>query len=373
MMTETLFPLSKARIQIPITGVPALNHFCVAGIYAFEPKIKILTQNAEIAPVQEDKNVLPAQATLIFIRYLSALVMFFAVMGARAQTGVTLAWDAVTNSSIVGYRLYQGTASRTYPTVRDLSNVTQTTLTNLASDGTNYFSVTAYDSNGAESDYSSEVQYVVQQRPPPATLVFAATSGTISGPFVVTNGVVYQTTQTGATNGGSAVYTFTLANAGDYIVVASVNAPNQGADSLYVNIDAEPADPNMIWDIPLTTGFMTRTATWRSIGSAPKIFTLQAGTHELVIRGREANVQFSSVTISPAYPTIQLNIMPGNLVLLTGMAQIGQNYEVQASQDLKTWSALQTIAPDNTGSLALIDPAASSYPSRYYRLRGVGP
>jgi hypothetical protein len=55
------------------------------------------------------------------------------------------------------------------------------------------------------------------------------------------------------------------------------------------------------------------------------------------------------------------------------MAQIGQNYEVQASTDLKTWVALQTVAPDNNGSFALLDPAAPSYPSRYYRLRGIGP
>jgi len=307
------------------------------------------------------------------ISSLSALVFLLVALCAQAQSGVTLTWDAVTNSSITGYHLYQGNASGAYSTVLDVGNVTQTTLTNLAIGGTNYFAVTAYNSDGVESDYSTEVQYVVNQRPPPATLVFAATSGAISAPFIVDNGVIYQTTQTGATDGGRAVYDFTIVNPGDYIVVASVNAPDQSADSLYVNIDAEPVDPTTIWDIPTTAGFASRTATWRSTGSTPKVFTLTAGTHQLIIRGREANVQLSSVTVSPAYPTIHLTIAAGNLALLSGMAQIGQNYEVQASTDLKTWVALQTVAPDNNGSFALLDPAAPSYPSRYYRLRGIGP
>jgi len=129
----------------------------------------------------------------------------------------------------------------------------------------------------------------------------------------------------------------------------------------------------MIWDIPLTAGFMDRTLSWRGDGGGQKIFNLQPDMHHLIIRGREANVQLSSVTISPAFPILQITFAPGNLVLLTGVAQISQNYEVQATQDFNTWTILQTIAPDNTGSFALIDPSASSYPSRSYRLRGIGP
>lgn len=325
------------------------------------------------AATTESANVPRTGNTLTFIRFLGIFVFIMTLISAHAQSGVTLTWDAVTNSSIAGYRLYQGPASRTYPSFTDVGNATQITLTNLDIGSTNYFAVTAYDVNGLESDFSSEVEYVVGQRPPPASLVFASCSGAISGPFVATNGMIYQTTQSGVTDGGRADYTFTIANAGPYLVFASVNAPDDSANSLYVNIDGEPTDPMMIWDIPLTTGFMDRTVSWRGEGGVSKIFNLQPGTHHLVVRGREANVQLSSVTISPAYPTVQITFMPGNLVFLSGMAQIGQNYEIQATQDLKTWTTLQTIAPDNTGTFALVDPDASAYPSRYYRLHGVGP
>ena len=94
------------------------------------------------------------------------------------------------------------------------------------------------------------------EAPPSGGLTFAATSGTISTPFVVSNGAIYPSRAlTGVTNGGRAAYSFTVTNAGVYVILGAVNAPDLSANSFYVNIDAEPQDPAMIWQIPLTTGF----------------------------------------------------------------------------------------------------------------------
>ena len=87
------------------------------------------------------------------------------------------------------------------------------------------------------------------------------------------------------------------------MVQTSVNAPGDAANSFYVNIDAEPQDPYMVWDIPVTTGVQTRLAAWRGSGTfdnnqfTPKVFNLAAGAHQLIIRGREAGVQLQSITI----------------------------------------------------------------------------
>jgi hypothetical protein len=135
-------------------------------------------------------------------------------------------------------------------------------------------------------------------------ITIPANSGTITSPFIITNGYVYQRIETGVANGGRAVYNFTTTNTlGHYFIQVLVNAPNDGANSIFLNIDAEPQDPYMIWDIPITSGFMQQTAAWRGNGTfdndefVPKVFILNPGAHQLIIRGREANTLFQTITI----------------------------------------------------------------------------
>jgi hypothetical protein len=98
--------------------------------------------------------------------------------------------------------------------------------------------------------------------------------------------------------GGRALYTFTLTTSGDYLLSAVVNCPDGGSNSLFVNIDAEPSSA-MTWNIPVTSGPENRLATW-SPSTNPKVWTLNAGTHQLIIRGREANTLLQHLTISTA-------------------------------------------------------------------------
>ena len=137
-----------------------------------------------------------------------------------------------------------------------------------------------------------------------AGYTFQTASASITTPFVMTNGYFYQPFQTVVpTNGGEAVFTFTITNAGSYIIQALVNAPGDGANSFFVNVDAEPVAPTMIWDIPITSGFEQRIVSWRGDGTdvsnqfVPKVFTLSAGVHQLIIRGRETNTQLQSLAI----------------------------------------------------------------------------
>lgn len=134
-------------------------------------------------------------------------------------------------------------------------------------------------------------------------LTFSADAGILSAPFVSSGGTVSQSVDTGVTDGGRAVYTFTITNAGDYQVQAIVNAPSAAENSLFVNIDAEPTDPQMIWHIPVTAGLQTAAVSWQGAGTydapqfVPKVFTLASGNHQLYIRGREANVKLQRIAI----------------------------------------------------------------------------
>ena len=127
-----------------------------------------------------------------------------------------------------------------------------------------------------------------------------------SGPFSTANGILSQLIETDLPESGRASYSFYIDNPGNYIVTTRVNAPSEGTNSFFVNIDAEPTDPTMIWDVlPITAAVETRTVGWRGNGtfSSPqfptKVFTLSKGWHTLIIRGREANTRLSVITIAP--------------------------------------------------------------------------
>ncbi len=138
-----------------------------------------------------------------------------------------------------------------------------------------------------------------------AVLTLPASAGVVSAPLVLTNGCISQPAQTELAVGGKAIFDFTLTNAGNYVIQAVVNAPNEDSNSFFVNVDAQPEDPEMIWDIDVTSGFEVRTVSWRGNGDSgsdefvPKRFNLSAGVHKLIIVGREPT-QLKSVSICPA-------------------------------------------------------------------------
>ena len=123
------------------------------------------------------------------------------------------------------------------------------------------------------------------------------------------------------TNGGRAAYAFNIVNAGDYLVSALVSAPSLSQNSFYVNIDAEPTDPLMSWDIPVSTGLTSRTVSWRGNGNgdpasaqySPKVFTLSAGTHQLIIRGQEAATILGAISIAATPPKLQIRRLAARL------------------------------------------------------------
>jgi hypothetical protein len=145
-------------------------------------------------------------------------------------------------------------------------------------------------------------------------LSFNPSAGLISSPFLTNlDGSISQSVETAdPTQGGKAVYPFSIVNASNYVVAADVNAPADNANSFFVNIDAEPTLA-MIWDIPVTSGWTNKQVTWRGAGIPPKVsWVLGAGTHQLIIRGREAGVSFGQIYIltsppTPSVPTVVTN------------------------------------------------------------------
>jgi hypothetical protein len=92
------------------------------------------------------------------------LLVVFSFIFLSAQNGysaqVKLAWDANTEPALAGYKIYVGASSRTYDYSVDVGNSTEHTVTGLADGQTYYLAATAYDTDGNESGYSNEVNWM---------------------------------------------------------------------------------------------------------------------------------------------------------------------------------------------------------------------
>ena len=102
----------------------------------------------------------------MYMRLLLGMICMVAILGAQPgwAATVSLAWDANTESDLDGYRVHYGTTSRTqgnYTNVAVINDENATTFDIELPEGTYYFSLTAFDTSGNESDFSTEVRAVV--------------------------------------------------------------------------------------------------------------------------------------------------------------------------------------------------------------------
>jgi hypothetical protein len=102
-------------------------------------------------------------ANVSFFLFLMLIVIPFILSQSALASQVKLAWDPNSESDLAGYRLYYGTASRTYGPSIDLGNVTKFTLAGLSPGQTYYFALTAYDLSNNESGFSAEVSGVASE------------------------------------------------------------------------------------------------------------------------------------------------------------------------------------------------------------------
>jgi hypothetical protein len=91
-------------------------------------------------------------------RTLLALVLVLGATSVAHAGTISVAWDSLTHPDLVGYRVYYGTASGTYPQSVDVGLTPQATLTGLTDCTTYYVAVKGRASDGSLSPtYSTEI------------------------------------------------------------------------------------------------------------------------------------------------------------------------------------------------------------------------
>ena len=127
---------------------------------------------------------------------LLCVCMLCTVLTTNSQArDVTVLWDASTDTTITGYKLYYNADSASAPfsgtgasqgaSPYDVKKVTTATLTGLDPAHAYYFAVTAYNAAGTESPYSNIVS-VPEASPPTVSITSPAPNSAISGTVSVT-------------------------------------------------------------------------------------------------------------------------------------------------------------------------------------------
>ncbi len=91
---------------------------------------------------------------------VSGMVLLLQLPVFAAQS-VTLAWNASTDPTVVGYNIYYGGASGNYTNTLSAGNATNSTVSGLVEGTAYYFAATTYNSSGVQSPFSNEVSYSV--------------------------------------------------------------------------------------------------------------------------------------------------------------------------------------------------------------------
>lgn len=109
---------------------------------------------------------------------LFAGIMLTAFPSMVLAGSATLHWRANTESDLAGYRMYYGVQSRSYgPFIPVGKTVTSYTLNGLVAGKTYYFTLTAVDTSGNESGYSSEVLKTISETTSTSNNQTSSTSG----------------------------------------------------------------------------------------------------------------------------------------------------------------------------------------------------
>jgi hypothetical protein len=135
--------------------------------------------------------------------------------------------------------------------------------------------------------------------------------------------------------------------------VAGYNIYYGGASGAYTNEVSAGSTTNATISglIPETTYYFAAT-TYTSVG---------------------AESTFSSAVpynLPPLPQGVKLLVTPAKQFIVTVTGPVGHTYDVQASQDFKTWTVIGTVTVGTGGSLNFTDTNAASFSRRFYRTRG---
>jgi YVTN family beta-propeller protein len=94
----------------------------------------------------------------------------------------------------------------------------------------------------------------------------------------------------GPTSPSRAVLSFSVAQAGQYQIEASVLAPSSSQNSFWITVDRQPAS-GFVWEMPVSATYQTDLVSDSSTATDPVVVSLTAGNHTVEVIHREAGTR----------------------------------------------------------------------------------
>jgi hypothetical protein len=243
--------------------------------------------------------------------------------------------------------------------------------------GTANINVTVSDSQGGIAIRSFTV---VVGNPSFYTRYVEAESGAITSPMVsvsdpnASNGRYIHTQND---NLGTVSFVINLSQPGGYIVWCRTLALNSGTDSFFVSMDSGIEDTYHTAQNSWSTNWHWSPVTSSSL--APRVFQLSQGSHSLMFRGREKSTPLDAFYITndrDFVPHHAMNLVvtpvvfPSRGMRIMFQASSGSRYEIQASENLASWTPLwlSSVLPANQ-PLSFLDTAPTLSGRRFYRVQ----
>lgn len=229
----------------------ASHRFTVSRFLRFIPRGHFLLRSERLKIRLSPHSLRPAPCALFFF----LTVLFF--LSTHVQSAqVTLQWDPNPEADLAGYRVYYGTSSGSYSHSLDVGNTTTCTVSNLQDGILYYFAATAYDTNLAESEFSSEVVYgggcAFSISPDSQSFGSSGGAGTIS-----------LSTGTGCS--------WTAVSNVSWVIVTS-NSSNSGSNKVYFSVASNSSSSSRSGTLTVAG----KTFTVNQQGSSPSTFTINA-------------------------------------------------------------------------------------------------
>jgi hypothetical protein len=333
------------------------------------------------------------------VKFLGVLLILTAfIASVQAAGSVNLAWNKSTNSTVTGYNVYYGGACGAYSNKICVGNATNAIVSSLVEGATYYFAATTYTSLGLESSFSSEISYTV-----PVTTAVASIWPVTAVPAVVDGGAdsavelgvkfssdvagsitgvrFYKASANTGTHVGNlwtstgtllATATFTGETASGWQQVTFATPVSITANTVYVasyhaNTGHYSFDNNCFSANGVDNPPLHALATGVSGGNGVYAYgSSSAFPNQVSSTARNYWVDVVWQAGLPI-PGMQLRITPTRQFILTVNGPVGQTYNIQATQDFKTWTVIGTGTVGTNGSLNFTDTNAASFSSRFYR------
>lgn len=269
--------------------------------------------------------------------------------GLPAAFGVTLAWNASTDTSVTAYALHYGTVSGKLTTTVEAGKATTVSVATLSPGTTYYFNVVARNGAGVESMPSSEVSYTVPGTPTPNRPPTLNALGNLT----VIEDAPAQSVALSGIGSGSSTESQTL--------TVTASSSNTGLIPT----------PSISYSSPNSTGTLTFTPAPNASGTATLSVTVNDGQAQSNTITRSFTVTVSAANDSPTLNAVSnlslsTNAGPQTVALSgigSGAANESQTLVVTASQNnpsLLSGLSVSYTSPAATGTLAFTPVAGAT-------------